>query len=119
MQFYSFQFYISDKFSLKQTSDMRKNLIVLVKAVQTCHFLVFFSKGMLPAELQMLAEDPSEYTAPEDGNLVYKLFSLDDLLLLVRCTVQNAEIWPRSHKNQRIKKVKIAFLGIFFTCTRD
>ncbi|XP_069079566.1 little elongation complex subunit 2 isoform X1 [Pleurodeles waltl] len=51
---------------------------------------------MLPDRLQMLVEDASEYTAPEDGNLVYKLFSLDGMLLLVRCSVQKA--WTHSKR---------------------
>ncbi|XP_006020098.1 little elongation complex subunit 2 isoform X1 [Alligator sinensis] len=89
--------------SMESEQSTTANAGSLPKLTWTSHFQGA-RKGMLPAELQMLAEDPSEYTAPEDGNLVYKLFSLDDLLLLVRCTVQNAEIWPRSHKNQRIKK---------------
>ncbi|XP_053128988.1 little elongation complex subunit 2 isoform X2 [Hemicordylus capensis] len=41
-------------------------------------------------------EDHSAYETPQQGNLVYKLFSLDDLLLLVRCTVQKLEPRPRS-----------------------
>ncbi|XP_019388966.1 PREDICTED: little elongation complex subunit 2 [Crocodylus porosus] len=89
--------------SMESEQSTTANAGSLPKLTWTSHFQGAW-KGMLPAELKMLAEDPSEYTAPQDGNLVYKLFSLDDLLLLVRSSVQNAEIWPRSHKNQRIKK---------------
>ncbi|EOA95400.1 NMDA receptor-regulated protein 2, partial [Anas platyrhynchos] len=64
----------------------------------------------LPDELQMLAENPSEYKAPQDGNLVYKLFSLDDLLLLVRCNVQKAKPLPHSHKKKKDQKVVPIFL---------
>uniref|UniRef100_A0A8B9NIE9 Interactor of little elongation complex ELL subunit 2 n=1 Tax=Accipiter nisus TaxID=211598 RepID=A0A8B9NIE9_9AVES len=58
-------------------------------------------KPLLPNELQMLEEDPSEYEAPQDGNLVYKLFSLNDLLLLVRCSVQKVKSLPRYHKKKK------------------
>ncbi|KFV84742.1 NMDA receptor-regulated protein 2, partial [Struthio camelus australis] len=66
--------------------------------------------GKLPNELEMLVEDPSEYTAPQDGNLVYKLFSLDDLLLLVRCNVQKVKTRPRSHKKKTVPKPTPLFL---------
>ncbi|XP_009903574.2 little elongation complex subunit 2 [Dryobates pubescens] len=61
-------------------------------------------KRKLPNELQMLEEDPSEYEAPQDGNLVYKLFSLNDLLLLVRCTVQKVKSLPRKNKKKKTCK---------------
>ncbi|XP_065589574.1 little elongation complex subunit 2 [Cyrtonyx montezumae] len=64
----------------------------------------------LPDELQMLVEDPAEYKAPEDGNLVYKLFSLDDLLLLVRCSVQKVRSLPRFNKKKKAQKVIPIFL---------
>ncbi|OXB58323.1 hypothetical protein ASZ78_005882 [Callipepla squamata] len=64
----------------------------------------------LPDELQMLVEDPAEYKAPEDGNLVYKLFSLDDLLLLVRCNVQKVRSLPRFNKKKKAQKVIPIFL---------
>ncbi|XP_025915109.1 little elongation complex subunit 2 isoform X4 [Apteryx rowi] len=67
-------------------------------------------KRKLPNELEMLVEDPSEYTAPQDGNLVYKLFSLDDLLLLVRCNVQKVKTRPRSHKKKTAQKPIPLFL---------
>ncbi|NWX96732.1 ICE2 protein, partial [Nothoprocta ornata] len=68
------------------------------------------SKRKLPNELEMLVEDPSEYTAPQDGNLVYKLFSLDDLLLLVRCNVQKVKTRPRSNKKKTAQKPIPLFL---------
>ncbi|XP_054244162.1 little elongation complex subunit 2 [Indicator indicator] len=61
-------------------------------------------KRKLPNELQMLEEDPSEYKAPQDGNLVYKLFSLNDLLLLVRCSVQKVKSLPRKNKKKKTCK---------------
>lgn len=88
----------------------------MVKNVQACHFLVYsFSVEKLPSELQLLEEDPSEYQAPEEGNVVYKLFSLDDLLLLVRCSVQKVRSLPRYQKKKKPQKVKIlcsAFFGL-------
>ncbi|XP_031308822.2 little elongation complex subunit 2 isoform X2 [Camelus dromedarius] len=61
-------------------------------------------KGRLPYELQDYVEDTSEYVAPQDGNFVYKLFSLQDLLLLVRCSVQRIETRPRSKKRKKIRR---------------
>jgi len=74
---------------------------------------VYFSVGKLPSELQMLEEDPSEYKAPQDGNLVYKLFSLNDLLLLVRCSVQKVKSLPRYHKKKKAQEVQILLLSFF------
>ncbi|NWW95666.1 ICE2 protein, partial [Rhynochetos jubatus] len=68
------------------------------------------TKRKLPNELQMLEEDPSEYSAPQDGNLVYKLFSLNDLLLLVRCSVQKVKSLPRYHKKKKAQKLTPIFL---------
>ncbi|XP_040455981.1 little elongation complex subunit 2 isoform X4 [Falco naumanni] len=68
------------------------------------------SKRKLPNELQMLEEDPSEYKAPQDGNLVYKLFSLNDLSLLVRCSVQKVKSLPRYHKKKKTQKITPMFL---------
>ncbi|NXY41648.1 ICE2 protein, partial [Ceuthmochares aereus] len=65
-------------------------------------------KRKLPSELQMLEEDPSEYKAPQDGNLVYKLFTLNDLLLLVRCSVQKVK--SRYQKKKKAQKVTPIFL---------
>ncbi|XP_008938596.1 PREDICTED: NMDA receptor-regulated protein 2 [Merops nubicus] len=67
-------------------------------------------KRMLPSELQMLEEDPSEYEAPQDGNVVYKLFSLNGLLLLVRCSVQKVRSLPRYHKQKKTRKLIPIFL---------
>ncbi|NXF86965.1 ICE2 protein, partial [Eubucco bourcierii] len=61
-------------------------------------------KRKLPNELQMLEEDPSEYKAPQEGNLVYKLFSLNDLLLLVRCSVQKVKSLPPKNKKKKTAK---------------
>uniref|UniRef100_A0A8C2VF15 Little elongation complex subunit 2 C-terminal domain-containing protein n=1 Tax=Chinchilla lanigera TaxID=34839 RepID=A0A8C2VF15_CHILA len=61
-------------------------------------------KGRLPYELQDYVEDTSEYLAPKEGNFVYKLFSLQELLLLVRCSVQRIETRPRSKKRKKIRR---------------
>ncbi|KAM3608514.1 uncharacterized protein V6R79_000383 [Siganus canaliculatus] len=44
-------------------------------------------KKILSQDLQASAEDEQHYQAPEEGNLIYKLYSLQDLLLLVRSSV--------------------------------
>ncbi|NWT57479.1 ICE2 protein, partial [Erythrocercus mccallii] len=67
-------------------------------------------KRKLPPELQLLEEDPSEYEAPEEGNVVYKLFSLDDLLLLVRCSVQKIKSLPQYQKKKKAQKLTPVFL---------
>lgn len=43
--------------------------------------------GILSQELQAGAEDENDYDAPEEGNVLYKLYSLQDLLLMVRSSV--------------------------------
>ncbi|NXG14876.1 ICE2 protein, partial [Grallaria varia] len=67
-------------------------------------------KRKLPNELQMLEEDPLEYKAPQEGNVVYKLFSLNDLLLLVRCSVQKVKSLPRYQKKKKTQKLSPIFL---------
>ncbi|NXM54995.1 ICE2 protein, partial [Illadopsis cleaveri] len=67
-------------------------------------------KRKLPSELQLLKEDPSEYEAPEEGNVVYKLFSLNDLLLLVRCSVHKVRSLPLPPKNKKAQKLTPVFL---------
>ncbi|XP_068579665.1 little elongation complex subunit 2 isoform X2 [Cebidichthys violaceus] len=44
-------------------------------------------KKILSQDLQAGAEDEQDYQAPEEGNLLYKLYSLQDLLLMVRSSV--------------------------------
>ncbi|NXS19049.1 ICE2 protein, partial [Mystacornis crossleyi] len=67
-------------------------------------------KRKLPSELQLLEEDPSEYRAPEEGNVVYKLFSLSELLLLVRCAVQKVRSLPQHQKKKKAQKLTPIFL---------
>lgn len=42
---------------------------------------------ILSKDLQAGAEDEQDYKAPEKGNLLYKIYSLQDLLLMVRSSV--------------------------------
>lgn len=42
---------------------------------------------ILSEDLQAGAEDEQDYEAPKEGNLLYKLYSLQDVLLLVRSSV--------------------------------
>ncbi|XP_023278403.1 little elongation complex subunit 2-like [Seriola lalandi dorsalis] len=44
-------------------------------------------KKILSQDLQASAEDEQDYKAPEKGNLLYKLYSLQDLLVMVRSSV--------------------------------
>uniref|UniRef100_A0A3Q4AK52 Little elongation complex subunit 2 C-terminal domain-containing protein n=1 Tax=Mola mola TaxID=94237 RepID=A0A3Q4AK52_MOLML len=42
---------------------------------------------ILSQDLQASAEDEQDYEAPQEGNLLYKLYSLQDLLIMVRSSV--------------------------------
>ncbi|KAL4641948.1 little elongation complex subunit 2 isoform X1 [Arapaima gigas] len=53
-------------------------------------------KTMLSEKLLVAEEDEGQYKQPEQGNLVYKLYSLHDILLMVRCSIPFA----RSKKSQ-------------------
>ncbi|KAM4572353.1 little elongation complex subunit 2 [Odontesthes bonariensis] len=44
-------------------------------------------KKILSEDLQACAEDEQDYEAPVEGNVLYKLYSLQDLLLMVRSSV--------------------------------
>ncbi|XP_049430109.1 little elongation complex subunit 2 isoform X2 [Epinephelus fuscoguttatus] len=44
-------------------------------------------KKILSQDLQAGAEDEQDYKAPEEGNLLYKLYSLQDVLIMVRSSV--------------------------------
>ncbi|XP_074090386.1 little elongation complex subunit 2 isoform X2 [Macrotis lagotis] len=59
---------------------------------------------LLPHDLQMFVENKSEYLTPQKGNLVYKLFNFQDLLLLVRCGIQKVETRPRSKKRKNVRR---------------
>ncbi|XP_075437572.1 little elongation complex subunit 2-like, partial [Ascaphus truei] len=55
-------------------------------------------QSLLPSELLSCTEDATEYVAPQDGNSAYRLFSLGDLLLLIRSSVQKAHSKVRAQK---------------------
>ncbi|KAJ7311288.1 hypothetical protein JRQ81_006904 [Phrynocephalus forsythii] len=59
---------------------------------------VSYFQGSQKGVLRDGSEDRSEYDPPPQGNLVYKLFSLEDLLLLVRCSAQKTELRPHNKK---------------------
>lgn len=46
-----------------------------------------FVSELLSQDLQAGAEDEQDYEAPKEGNVIYKLYSLHDLLLMVRSSV--------------------------------
>lgn len=48
---------------------------------------LIFASELLSQDLQAGAEDEQDYEAPKEGNLIYKLYSLQDLLLMVRSSV--------------------------------
>lgn len=45
---------------------------------------------------------------------MYKLFSLDDLLLLVRCSVQKVKSVPQRYKKKKAQQVQILLLAFLF-----
>lgn len=64
-------------------------------------FCVFFScVEILSQDLQAGAEDEKDYDAPEEGNLLYKLYSLQDLLLMVRSSVSLTHTRKVGSQNQ-------------------
>lgn len=46
--------------------------------------------GLLKEELLVSAEDEEDYEAPKEGSVLYKLYSLLDVLLMVRSSVSIA-----------------------------
>ncbi|XP_051898374.1 little elongation complex subunit 2 isoform X2 [Pristis pectinata] len=65
---------------------------------------------LLSEELLNCDESASDYTAPSSGNVTYKLFSLSDLLLLVRGSIHKTQIRPRSNKGAGKKHVPVYVL---------
>lgn len=51
------------------------------------HYVIAPHAELLSEDLQAGAEDEQDYKAPEEGNLLYKLYSLQDLLLMVRSSI--------------------------------
>lgn len=64
---------------------MSKFLNISMQLVLSCFFHP--CAEILSQDLQAGAEDEQDYEAPKEGNLVYKLYSLQDLLLMVRSSV--------------------------------
>ncbi|XP_018619500.2 little elongation complex subunit 2 [Scleropages formosus] len=62
-------------------------------------------KTLLSEELLAAEEDEGNYQQPDEGNLVYKLYSLQDVLLMVRCSVPFA----RSKKSNMDSKTIVPF----------
>ncbi|XP_054476093.1 little elongation complex subunit 2 [Anoplopoma fimbria] len=58
-------------------------------------------KKILSEDLQAGAEDEQDYRAPEEGNLLYKLYSLQDLLLMVRSSVSLTHARRVGQNNQQ------------------
>ncbi|XP_051238057.1 little elongation complex subunit 2 isoform X2 [Dicentrarchus labrax] len=56
-------------------------------SVPVCNIASTEHKKILSEDLQAGAEDEQDYKAPEKGNLLYKLYSLQDLLLMVRSSI--------------------------------
>lgn len=49
--------------------------------------MIVLHAEILSDDLQAGAEDEQDYEAPGEGNLLYKLYSLQDLLVMVRSSV--------------------------------
>ncbi|GAA6105036.1 little elongation complex subunit 2 [Tachysurus ichikawai] len=64
-------------------------------------------KRLLAEELLVSAEDEEDYIAPEEGSVLYKLYSLLDVLLMVRSTVSIAH--PR-HDQETFRAVPVHVL---------
>ncbi|XP_062246011.1 little elongation complex subunit 2 [Platichthys flesus] len=59
-------------------------------------------RKILSHDLQAGAEDEQDYQAPEEGNLLYKLYSLQDVLLLVRSSVSLTHSRQVGSQNQYV-----------------
>ncbi|XP_059801972.1 little elongation complex subunit 2 isoform X2 [Hypanus sabinus] len=66
--------------------------------------------GLLSEDLLNCEEAASDYISPSSGNVIYKLFSLSDLLILVRGSICKTQIRPRSNKGGRKKHVPVYVL---------
>ncbi|XP_029290395.1 LOW QUALITY PROTEIN: little elongation complex subunit 2 [Cottoperca gobio] len=66
----------------------------VVNAANTEH------KKILSQDLQAGAENEQDYTAPEEGNLLYTLYSVQDLLLMVRSSVSLTHTRRVNQNNQ-------------------
>lgn len=50
-------------------------------------YVIAHHAELLSEDLQAGAEDEQDYKAPEEGSVLYKLYSLQDLLLMVRSSI--------------------------------
>lgn len=57
-------------------------------------------KKLLSPDLQAATEDECDYECPEKGNVFYKLYSLDELLLMVRTSIDFAHIRELENQNR-------------------
>ncbi|XP_030621165.1 little elongation complex subunit 2 [Chanos chanos] len=81
--------------------------VAISLAASPDHLTSTQKKSLLTEELQVTAEDEMDYEAPEKGNVIYKLYSLKDILLMVRSSVEMAH--PR-HDEDTYKVVPVHLL---------
>ncbi|XP_014323982.1 little elongation complex subunit 2 [Xiphophorus maculatus] len=75
--------------------------VVLPESVIT-HISPTEHKKILSENLQACAEDEQDYEAPVEGNLLYKLYSLQDLLVMVRSSVSLTHTRKVDNQNQHV-----------------
>ncbi|CAH2273385.1 little elongation complex subunit 2 isoform X1 [Pelobates cultripes] len=68
-------------------------------------------KPLLPTDLLTSKDDPTEYTCQPDDNCTYKLFSLDDMLLLIRSRIHRASNRVRTQAKAIRKHLPILILA--------
>lgn len=65
----------------------------------------------------MSAEDEQDFQAPEESSVFYKLYSLLDILLMVRSTVDIAQ--PRNDQRTfRVSETRDGWYSAILTCSR-
>lgn len=57
-------------------------------------------KKLLSQDLQEVTEDECDYESPEEGNVFYKLYSLDELLIMVRTSISFTRARKLDNKNE-------------------
>ncbi|XP_053320594.1 little elongation complex subunit 2 [Spea bombifrons] len=67
-------------------------------------------KSLLPDELLKSIEDEAAYTVKPEDNCAYRLFSLDDMLLLIQSRVQKALTQRRAKDNSTRKHIPVYVL---------
>ncbi|XP_041082862.1 little elongation complex subunit 2 [Polyodon spathula] len=66
---------------------------------------VWQQKVLLPDDLLLSEDKEGDYETPQEGNLVYKLFSLADVLLMVRSSVHKALNRYRRNSTRKLTPV--------------